>query len=63
MLERLPADYAAAIRMYDLEGREIGEGASELGRSTGAVHMLRARAHDQLGALLGAETDFFTHTA
>lgn len=63
VLERLPTDYRAVIRMYDLEGRGVDEVATELGRSSGAVHMLRARAHDRLRELLGAETNFFTHTA
>lgn len=63
MLERLPADYAEVIRAYDLAGREIGAVAEKLGRSAGAVHMLRARAHDRLRELLGAETDFFSRVS
>lgn len=60
-LGELPPDYATVIRMYDLEGRELAEVANALGRSSGAVHMLRARAHDRLRAVLGAESDFFSH--
>lgn len=60
MLDRLPPDYAQVIRLYDLEGMSIADVAAELGRSAGAVHMLKARAHDQLRSLLGNETDFFT---
>jgi RNA polymerase sigma-70 factor (ECF subfamily) len=60
-LAQLPPDYSAVIRMYDLEGQAIGEVAAALGRSTGAIHMLRARAHDRLRAVLGGEGDFFTH--
>jgi RNA polymerase sigma-70 factor (ECF subfamily) len=52
-LERLPDDYAKAVRLYDLEGRSIGEVATALGRSAGAVHMLRMRALDRLRELLG----------
>lgn len=63
MLERLPPDYAKVIRLYDLEGLEIAAVGDRLGRRPGAVHMLRARAHERLRTLLGAETDFFTHTA
>jgi RNA polymerase sigma-70 factor (ECF subfamily) len=63
MLNRLPEDYGKVVRMYDLQGREIGEVAAAMGRSPGAVHMLRVRAHDRLRDLLGAETNFFTHTA
>ncbi len=59
-LTRLPPDYAAAVRMYDLEGRDIAAVADALGRSSGAVHMLRARAHDQLRAMLGPPGGFFS---
>jgi RNA polymerase sigma factor (sigma-70 family) len=59
-LEKLPPDYAAVVRLYDLEGREIADVARELRRSPGAVHMLRARAHDRLRALLGEASGFFS---
>ncbi len=62
-LQRLPPDYARVVRDYDLRGVPIGEVAKTMGRSPGAIHMLRARAHDQLRTLLGAETDFFSHPA
>ncbi len=61
ILKRMPPDYAKVIRLYDLQGRDIRSIADELGRSSGAVHMLRARAHDRLRELLGAETNFFTN--
>lgn len=61
MLEHLPPDYRTAIRLYDLEELSIEEVAEKMGRSRGAVHMLRARAHDRLRALLGSETDFFSN--
>lgn len=59
-LDQLPSDYASAVRLYDLEGREIAEVAREMGRSAGAVHMLRARAHDRLRTLLGRPHQFFS---
>jgi len=59
-LAKLPADYAAVVRMMDLEGRSGPETAQVLGRSRGAVHMLRARAHDCLKDLLGAATKFLS---
>ncbi|MFO0837815.1 MAG: sigma-70 family RNA polymerase sigma factor [Phycisphaerae bacterium] len=62
-LESLPDDYSRVVRLYDLEGRPAEEVASELGRSTGAMHMLRARAHDRLRDLLGSETGFFSRPA
>jgi len=62
-LDRLPPDYARVIRLYDLQNREIAEVADEMQRSAGAIHMLRARAHERLRDLLGTETDFFTHVS
>jgi len=53
-LMSLPADYANVVRAHDLEGRPMAELAAELGRSLGALHMLRQRAHDRLRAHLGA---------
>lgn len=50
----LPETYADVIRWYDLEGRTIEDVAQTLGRSAGAVHMLRARAHDRLREQLGS---------
>ena len=58
-LEVLPDDYGRAIRLYDLESLPIAEVAKQMGRSTGAVHMLRARAHDRLRELLGSESVWF----
>ncbi len=55
----LPDDYSRVIRLYDLEGAPIGDVAAALGRSPGAVHMLRARAHDQLRVALGSASIFF----
>lgn len=59
-IARLPDDYSTVIRMYDLEDRPIDDVARTLGRSRGAVHMLRARAHERLRELLGAESFFFS---
>ena len=52
-VERLPEHYATVVRLYDLEGRSIEELARELGRSPGAVYLLRHRAHARLRELLG----------
>jgi RNA polymerase sigma-70 factor (ECF subfamily) len=59
-LELLPEDYARAIRLYDLEGLPIAEAATALGRSVGALHMLRARAHDRMREILAPESAFFS---
>lgn len=61
MLDGLPQDYQRVVRMYDLEGRPISQVAAELGRSEGAVYMLRARAHDRLREAMGPASKFFTH--
>ncbi len=59
-LDRMPADYARVIRLYDLSGLSAADVAAELGRSEGAVYMLRARAHDRLREMLPAEAGFFS---
>ncbi|NET51613.1 MAG: hypothetical protein F6K09_23750, partial [Merismopedia sp. SIO2A8] len=43
-IAQLPPDYAQVIRDLDLAGKSVDEVASAMGRSKGAVHMLRARA-------------------
>src|SRR5262249_50421881 len=62
-LDALPEDYAKVVRLYDLQGLPIAEVARQLGRSTGAVHMLPARAHDRLRPLLGRESGWFSSSA
>ncbi|MBC7772691.1 MAG: sigma-70 family RNA polymerase sigma factor [Pyrinomonadaceae bacterium] len=59
-LNRLPTDYRKVVQLYDLDGLSIGETAVQLGRSAGAVHMLRARAHENLRQLLGGASLFYT---
>jgi RNA polymerase sigma factor (sigma-70 family) len=59
-INQLPDDYAAVIRGYDLQGRTITDVADELRRSPGAVHMLRARAHDRLRELLGSASMYLS---
>jgi RNA polymerase sigma factor (sigma-70 family) len=60
---KLPEDYRTAVRLYDLEGRQVSEIATGMGRSVGAVHMLRARAHDRLRLDLGTSSQFFSGSA
>lgn len=62
-LEIMPPDYASVIRMFHLEGRTLSQISGELGRSEGAVFMLKSRAWDQLAQLLGDATKFFSHSA
>jgi len=63
LLDALPDDYGSVIRLYDLEGLSIGDVANRMQRSSGAVHMLRARAHDKLRAILGTESAWFTSSS
>lgn len=60
-LGSLPPDYERVVRLYDLEGHSATEVADLLGRSTGAIYMLRARAHERLKESLGSESRFFTN--
>ncbi|MCH7872208.1 MAG: sigma-70 family RNA polymerase sigma factor [Planctomycetes bacterium] len=62
-LQKLPEDYRTVVQQYDLDGCSVAEVAKKLGRSEGAVYMLRARAHDRLRAMLGTESRFFSHRA
>ncbi len=48
----LPASYRAVIEHVDLAEQSVAEVARSLGRSEGAVHMLRARARDRLHELM-----------
>ncbi|MGE3108015.1 MAG: RNA polymerase sigma factor [Phycisphaerales bacterium] len=62
-LATLPAEYERVIRLYDLEGKDIADVAHALGRSEGAVYMLRARAHERLKESLGPGSKFFSSPA
>ncbi len=44
-VEELPSEYRTVVRLYDLEGKTAEEVATALNRSSGAMFMLRARAH------------------
>jgi RNA polymerase sigma-70 factor (ECF subfamily) len=59
-LKSLPRDYERVVRMYDLEGRPVEEVAAALGRSEGAIFMLRARAHERLREAMGPAERFFS---
>lgn len=58
-LRALPPDYEKVVRLYDLQCKTATEVAAELGRSEGAVYMLRARAHERLKEELGSSSQFF----
>ncbi|HVP73836.1 MAG TPA: sigma-70 family RNA polymerase sigma factor [Phycisphaerales bacterium] len=50
----LPPSYRTVVQMLDLDAQPVEAVASELGRSVGAVYMLRARAHRCLADLLSS---------
>jgi RNA polymerase sigma-70 factor (ECF subfamily) len=62
-LKELPPIYADVIRNYDLEGKSIDEVCKIVGRSRGAVHMLRVRAHERMRELLGTASKYFSSGA
>jgi RNA polymerase sigma-70 factor (subfamily 1) len=62
-IDALPSDYAAVIRLYDLQGQSVEATAKALDRSHGAVFMLRARALERLRGLLGTGSIFFSTVA
>ncbi len=59
-LRTLPPDYEKVIRLFDLAGKAPAEVASEMGRSQGAIFMLRARAHERLREAMGSESKYFS---
>jgi RNA polymerase sigma-70 factor (ECF subfamily) len=63
MLSTLPEEYRRVVQLYDLEGVGSQEIGRLLGRSPGAVAMLRARAHRLLRRRLGNPGAFFTDSA
>ncbi|MEE9294185.1 MAG: sigma-70 family RNA polymerase sigma factor [Phycisphaerae bacterium] len=62
-IENLPETYRRVVRLYDLDERPAKQIAESIGRSVGAVYMLRSRAHDLLRAAMGASSKFFTDFA
>jgi RNA polymerase sigma factor (sigma-70 family) len=62
-LGRLPQSYRTVVERCDLQGRRVTDVAAAMERSAGAVHMLRARAHDRLRELIGPQTRIFTRPA
>lgn len=60
---QLPPLYAQVVRLHDLEGQSVPDVAAAMGRTCGAVYMLRARALDRLRELLGPESRFFSRGA
>lgn len=51
---QLPASYRLVVQRVDLDECSVAEVAVEMERSTGAVHLLRSRAHARLAELMSA---------
>lgn len=62
-VRRLPEDYRKVIELYELQSLPIEEVAGQLGRTKGAVFMLRARALDRLKNLLPSVSSFLSSGA
>ncbi len=60
VLRKLPLDYQTAVQLVDLQGQTLAAAAASMGRSVGAVHMLRHRAHHRLRELMGSESRYFS---
>ena len=54
-IARLPKSYRVVVEEMDLAEVPVQEMAARLGKSAGAVHMLRSRAHDRLRELLARD--------
>jgi len=59
-LTQLPPDYEKVVRLCDLQGMSGPDAARAIGRSAGAVHMVKARAHERLAEILGESGKYFS---
>jgi RNA polymerase sigma-70 factor (ECF subfamily) len=59
-IEGLPDTYRRVVQMCDLESHPVLEVADAVGRSPGAVYMIRARAHRRLRELMGSTSNYFS---
>jgi len=55
-LRRLPETHRQVIELYDLQGWPMARVAAVLGRSVGAAHLLRVRAHRRLREFLSGKS-------
>ena len=62
-MQQLPESYRAVVELYDLQGRTGPEVAAAIGRSPGAVHMLRARALARLREIIGSGSKYLGESA
>ena len=57
-IAKLPATYATVLRAVYLEEKTVADVAAQLGRTKGAVHLLRLRALDRLREQLGSASNY-----
>ncbi|NOT01450.1 MAG: sigma-70 family RNA polymerase sigma factor [Phycisphaerales bacterium] len=62
-IARLPEDYRNAVTLMDLNGMAAEDAAGTMGRSKGAMHMLRARAHERLALLMGSRSNYLSSSS
>lgn len=62
-IAQLPEHYRRVIELYDLEGQSMEAVAEQLGRSPGAVFMLRSRAHRFLRGAMGTASLYLSDSA
>ncbi len=60
-IDNLPRDYAEVMKGIFLEGRPVADVADQMGKTTGAVHLLRIRAIERLRARLGSGSKFLSY--
>jgi RNA polymerase sigma-70 factor (ECF subfamily) len=59
-VDQLPPPQKQVVEMLDLQDKPVAEVAAALGRSEGAVYLLRVRAHRKLAELMGAPANYLT---
>ena len=59
-IDTLPEDYANVLRWIFLEEKSVGEVARRLGKTSGAVHLLRIRAVSRLRQQMGSGSAFLS---
>lgn len=59
-IDRLPEDYANVLRWIFLEGKPVREVAQRMGKTRGAVHLLRIRAVSRLRQQMGSGSAFLS---
>jgi RNA polymerase sigma factor (sigma-70 family) len=59
-IDQLSPQQKQVVEMYDLQGKPAAEVAAAMGRSEGAVYLLRVRAHRRLAEAMGAPANYLT---